>query len=93
MYTTDAAGNETNDDALITIPLPWFTTSPNPVAAALFNWRVHCIANDAEPLIITTPESTATQFTLCPDLEARGIGLHQQVRNLMVYLPVNIAFI
>ena len=89
VFTTDAAGN---DAALITIPLPVFTTSPNPVAAALLNWRLQCIANDAEPLILTTPESTASssQFTLCPDLEARGIGLQQQVRSRLVHIPHSI---
>ena len=58
VFNTDAAGHG-NDVALITIPLPFYKTSPNPAAADLLNWHLQCIANDAEPPIITAPESTA----------------------------------
>ena len=83
-YTTDAAGNNI---ALVSIPLPYFSTSPNPAAAALFNWSLQCIANDAEPLIITTPDSDTEKFTLCPDLGARGIEIKQQIRQLLISFP------
>ena len=84
VYATNAAGS---DVAIIAIPLPYYTISSNPTAAALLSWRLHCIANDAEPLIITTEDSTATKFTLCPDLEARGIELKQQIRSLTISIP------
>ena len=59
----DSGGNHVT---LISIPLPRYSTSPNPAAAALLSWRHMCIniASNCEPLILTTDDSTSDRFTL-----------------------------
>ena len=77
----DSAGNHI---ALISHPLPWYSASLNPAAAALFSWRYMCLANNCEPLIITTEDSTLEHFTLRPDLEQTGVTFTQSVTQIRI---------
>ena len=94
----DSGGNRV---ALISLPLPRYLTSPNPAAAALLSWRynVMCLANDCEPLIITTDSSTSDQFTLRPGLEQAGFTFAQSVTQIRftiqhsVFTPLNVQWI
>ena len=69
---------------MISLPLPRYSTSPNPAAAALLSWRYMCLASDCEPLIIITDDSTSEQFTLRPNLEQAGFTFAQTVTQIRI---------